>query len=1081
MQIRTLVQAALLLCLSAQATFAEPVEGTYRKKDIADARYGTGAKQKFLSSVSGIAQILNQRIFGQEITTQILEDKLIQYIESFPNNVGEPAALNLIGLPGVGKTGLIKALEAQGLPILFMNAQDYIDPSKDFGSDLAHRLAIRDDMKFEKGTYKNSEPLIIVIDELDKTPEIVPGEAEKTRPIIGVLNAILSEGSFTSRYGNYDLSNVLILTTMNFAPSEMEKFSKEALRESKSFYEFTIEDFTEYDQWVRKDPSARYKVLSNMFRTNTVSRLAPNTLILQPLSRETYRKIIEDVIKRSVHSATQPTTDESGESKNKFISVEYDNSLVEFLEREAVFAPAGARETVFRAAALVEQLINFGSKLTPESGEAHLDRPRKIHLAVENGKAIVTVTPTIRRNGKSSELASFSTKLAFDQGAKLFLAPQNLAHQKPSYRASAAENKPKPITKKEVRESRYPKLAKLPRGIEAEINAEVLGQQIATKTVLDDMRKYLARSGPAPREPSARTFAGFPGIGKSALIMLLAKKLEIPVVKINVQNFTSPTAGYDLLQELEERTTQYRLNGKKYFVLFEELDKAFEIDQMGMVVDRPVMGVIKDLLNEGKANASSAGNNVSIDLRDAFLFITMNFAVDRFGFTADPRLTGIEDVIAAWRRLSSTPMATKSILGAMFLPDTVSRLLSKLLIMKPLTKAEYQAIIAIQAQLVIDGRTLDKKGRNVGQMNIKLSQKYRDYLYSETVIPSEGARYTVMASQAKISTDLESALDQLGKRRELEAKPIEITLDYNPTKQEVVIRAKPVGEKAAKQVVLAKKQVALQFPSPEMKGKIPAGRLHTAAHEFGHAYVGALMGHRFEHVVVISPQPGVGGYVKFNDKTDAAASNIAFVYAALASRALERIVSSPDPESDLSVFEITAGASQDIKQATLQLFNSLYELGFDPNGETIDRNFIIGPGKYADFASIPPADAKKLGRLLREMENFIVSDLLKRNSQQWYVEKISTLATKGAMSEVEFYQLIGRPHPGNSSPTEVTDHFRNLFNNILRDEEVGTPLARKEMEARQVYMEAFLKNLKKVFHSQRKTKKACKDLLQKSA
>lgn len=483
MRYSTLVLIATFLFLPSLSS--ADVNGAYKKKEIADARYGTGAKRDFMASVSGIAQVLNQTIFGQEITTQILEDKLIQYIESFPNNVGEPAALNLIGLPGIGKTGLIKALEARGLPILFINAQDYVDPAKDFAYDLGYRMATGDSMQFEKGVHRNTEPLILVIDELDKTPEIVQGEPEKTRPIIGVLNAILSEGGFSGRSGNYDLSNVLILTTMNFAPSEMEKFSSEALKKSKTFYEFTIEDFAEYDKWVRQHPSARYKVLSSMFRTNTVSRLAPNTLILQPLSRKTYRKIIEDVIKRSIRSATAVSTDSSGERQNKFITVEYDESLIQFLEREAVFAPAGARETVFRAAALVEQLINFGTKLTSSSNKGSLDRPRKIHLAIKGNEAVMTVTPIVRRNGKSAELKSFSTTSKFDSGAKLFLAPKNVSYQKPRYSAKQTEVKEKPVTKKEVRATRYPKLAKLPAGIEARINAEVVGQQIATRTILD--------------------------------------------------------------------------------------------------------------------------------------------------------------------------------------------------------------------------------------------------------------------------------------------------------------------------------------------------------------------------------------------------------------------------------------------------------------------------------------------------------------------------------------------------------------------------------------------------------------------
>ena len=83
---------------------------------------------------------------------------------------------------------------------------------------------------------------------------------------------------------------------------------------------------------------------------------------------------------------------------------------------------------------------------------------------------------------------------------------------------------------------------------------------------------------------------------------------------------------------------------------------------------------------------------------------------------------------------------------------------------------------------------------------------------------------------------------------------------------------------------------------------------------------------------------------------------------------------SEDPLSELSVLDITPGPSGDIQSATKLLWNVIYELGFDPQGGTMDR---LGQD-YANFANLPPESSlSKLGLILRRMENDLVADLLR--------------------------------------------------------------------------------------------------------
>ncbi|MBL7671623.1 MAG: hypothetical protein JNM39_14150 [Bdellovibrionaceae bacterium] len=359
--------------------------------------------------------------------------------------------------------------------------------------------------------------------------------------------------------------------------------------------------------------------------------------------------------------------------------------------------------------------------------------------------------------------------------------------------------------------------------------------------------------------------------------------------------------------------------------------------------------------------------------------------------------------------------------------------MSQFVVMKPLTEDDYRGVIARQTDKVVNARLFDEDGRNIGKIRVQLSPRYKKYLFNETVIPSEGARSTVVRTQGIISTDLEKAISALPKSK-FGAKPILLSLDFLPGSTEIVVSAKVDTPEAVAQKaeIIMKRSIALTFPRIDIQGKIPQQRLSVSAHELGHALVAARLGLRIDQVVVVPTTPGAGGYVKFKGDSMGASEMMAKVYATLASRAMERIIFSKDPKSDSSVLEITAGPSQDIKQATYGLFNMIYELGFDPNGGTIDRNFTMG-GKYADYASIPPELAEKLGKILRAMENQVLDDLLESHTKEWYVEKTIGLARQGAMSEQEFYALIGYEHPGENIETYGrTYNIREMFQRVIR-------------------------------------------------
>ena len=1017
----------------------------YIKKAISDARFGVGNRETLLRQAYGIAGAINKSIFGQEVASAVMQDRVIQYLENFPNRNGEPPHVNFIGLTGVGKSAIVEKLRALGFPVLVIDAQKYAAPSL--------RSLFADYEAFFKEQNEAKKPLIVIVEELDKLAEIrldregnVVGEV--TSPTIGAMNEALSGGKVAS-YEPIDMSNFLLVTNMNFSPFEVETFSREVLGAQKSFYDFTVEDFDAFDRWIQTDKSARYKVLSRLFRSNTVGRLAPNTVIMQSLKWSHYEAIARKVARDAIELNT------TGPNKAKRLQIQVDDSLIEFLVRETTYAPSGARETVKRTSALVEQLISFGEKAT-SPGDESLNRPRRIRLSAEKAedgsdRARISVTPRIAtaarvlRDGESFEVTA-----PFNAAARLFLPPADLAAAKPAVRArpNGREEAEPRLTQKQIRAARFPKAVDGISGLADDIASKLIDQEELGARVEDDFRRYLGRTGVAQKDPPFRVLAGLPGNGKSDVVALAAAFAKLPVVKINMQNYSknddvTVAALINSIAGGMANARKQRPDGK-FILLIEELDKVHEIDPDGKLVPRPVMAAIKDLMNDGRANITIQNNYGAVlnavDIRGALTYVTMNFSVDLFGFVADPRLTTAEDVRKASESLKKRPADLKKVLGRMFLPETVSRMLPKTTIVDPPTANGHKKIVSLQVPVVARERLQNESGMNTTLVTVELEPSYRDYLLSESMIPSEGARYTVVNSKLLLGSDLEAALQSLPRDPRYATKPLILRFRFQPRRSKVIVRAVLADDPSDKGIDILERPVTLRFPPMRIVGQVPLNRMRVSAHEFGHARLAQVLGQRFETVVVAPPSNSMGGYVKFRRSSRSARDMMADVYLTLASRAFERMVLSDNPMSSDSLLSITPGASMDIKMATESLFSMLNQLGFNPNGGTMDR---VG-FPYANFAALPHDVVEKLGLVMRDMENFVLEDMLKARPREWYVSKISELARAGAMSEDEFYKLTEQPFPGEGADSfGAESYLREVFGRAVTGERAQLAKARE--------------------------------------
>src|SRR4051812_31964226 len=178
----------------------------YRRNEISDARFGTGARETLLTKARQFAREAKQYIRGQDMAAEVLQDRIVKYLEGFPNRKGEPIALNLVGLPGVGKSALVAQLREMGITVIHFDAQKYSSQYSDFGNEVGNALI---------GPVTSGRPVVLVIEEIDKVPEFDSEGHEKTSSLVGALNQMISDG-VVSRYGTIlPVSNVLVVSTMN--------------------------------------------------------------------------------------------------------------------------------------------------------------------------------------------------------------------------------------------------------------------------------------------------------------------------------------------------------------------------------------------------------------------------------------------------------------------------------------------------------------------------------------------------------------------------------------------------------------------------------------------------------------------------------------------------------------------------------------------------------------------------------------------------------------------------------------------------------------------------------------------------
>ena len=1062
------------------------------KREVALARFGDDDKRELLEEASKLEAEINNKIVGQGAAAQLLATKVRMYIENFDSREGgPPTALHFIGFPGIGKSALTEVL-SEKLPVASLDAQKYA--KGDDIQELFYDLKDNDDLQ-------SVRPAVLLIEEIDKVREISQQGEEATAPFFAFLNQLLDSGVVQMGGPKLDLSHVMVITTMNFPPEIIKQYSADALevegrKKSKGFYQFSVEDFEQLHRWMGKNKGAAAEILSKMFRSNTVGRFASNVFVMKHFSKSDYREIIELTVQSSIRRLTKE------ENANRKLAVSYTDNLISFFSKHVINPPLGARPIIFMVKDMMDQLVSYGMKADIDKGKS-LDLPRKIVIDFSDGKALLEVSSYPQHgqkvSGGSSALTSQRVEVPFNSEILVFQQPDEFTlSPPPSIREKAIG-----VRRSDVIAARFPKIVKKIKGLAQKINSQVYGQKDFVAHFVSDLSRYLSNSSENIREPFVSILCGFPGIGKTMIAEVTAKILGLPLVRINLQSFSSQSekGAFGLAHAIEEEIERARESAGasgKYILLLEEVDKIGEIDMVGDPKDRPAISVIKDLIDRGELSLTSSedfgASIVRFNIRDSFTIMTMNFDGKIFDFKADPRLTTIEDMMDAWKSIKQSAAGLKEVLETMFRPDTISRFLPKMHVLKPLGYKHYYQVLSNQVDKLVQERFFDRGGRDIGQIQVKLNQSYKKYLLKETLIPSDGARYTAERSRRILGKDLEEAVSHIPKK--WRGLPLEIKFKYLPRSNRVSAFAKTRFQQQKgdekKGIELFNKTIQLNFPLPGITGKIPPERLETAAHEFGHAFFSSLLGMRVETISSVSPGPNIGGYVKMAGDNQEARAIIAGIYSSLGGRALERLILSEKPLDNRSVLDITVGPAMDIQSASMILLKVIFELGFDPKGGTLnvrDKHFWAGAG--SSFPEISYEEKEKMGQILREMENFLVRELIRINPIEWYKEKILAVAREGILNEARFYEIIGNPLPGVDEKNSIGIRSRayEVFSGDIEEkssEETKRarsfrygPDHKTAQERMDLYLTEFEKILLKVLHEKSDGGQDCRKFLKK--
>ncbi|MBY0370143.1 hypothetical protein K2X33_05615, partial [bacterium] len=764
-----------------------PHPSVYTRQAVREARFGSEELQRLRGTAQEIEYDLLRNIVAQPAMSKSAGTRIRAYLDGFGRHQGEPSSQHVIGFPGIGKNLLVNLLK-EYIPTLTIDVQKFVGgkSSETFGE--LFRLIER----FVDSLPDKNTPWILHFDEPDKAPELAPDGTEITQPVIGIFNEILSSGHLVGPYGrNLDFTNVFLLSTMNFSPKTMERFVRLVVkRKDATFYNLTEAEMAKINDFLLKqDTRAEVaSMLGELFRTNTVSRILPEIVIGRILLSEDLRKLSDLNFRKVVQRYGEQTR----------IKVTTSEAFLDFLNRETAYLPAGARTTIRQGTHLTSQLMHFVARQPLAEGDAEtvkndptLSKPRQghFHYNPKKQEAVVTITEVVRRGNRMEPGKSKIFRIPYVRDSLTFDIPPTLAVEMPDAEENARLASSRPPSKALIATKRFAKQLGYNRQfLRKKVDEQIVGYEEIKDPLLDAFSQYFVAEAEELPWPNYRTLASFPGNGKTKLIELLAEITDMPVIKLNMQQYAGggADAAKRLVRDLAASLAAVPEHDgrRRYLFLVEDPDKCPELNPINGLPETAnwaAMALLKDLLSSGfhEANIDDGifGQQiVRLDVSDAFMVINMNFGIDIMNFHNDPRVTTVEDTVEAWKNLNTSIQSMRKLLQRLFLPETVDRFLTQPFnLVQPLNEEQHAELVELAMHERI--QTLMTNGHAI---EIWTTGGYREFLYRESVIPAQGGRATATGAAQLVDSHLQKAVEALMDYPELRMIPVKLRLDFKP-------------------------------------------------------------------------------------------------------------------------------------------------------------------------------------------------------------------------------------------------------------------------------------------------------------
>jgi len=869
-----------------------------KNNDLKNERFGSHEALHALSNQQFFSPIVGQG--------SILETLRIRLIDHFSKKSRSfPSIFVMMGTSGVGKSAVIDHIDKQGVPVIQVDVQTFLNNEKDLKSYLQQEL------------YDQNEPIVLALEEIDKLTSTKRGKF-----ILSQINEILASGKIYRK----SLDSVFILMTMNFKDQTIREVVKNALDQDRLLSSLKSAELQSVFQWIHTHAFAAYMILEHMFTDETVSRLAPNLHFFNPLSEADLLSILKndfDLFEKS--------------SYFRFDSI--DEELIKKVITWHYVPAYGARGPKAQFQYLLQHLKLVGER-TPMIQDPECLKPRTIKASLKDDSIDLNITVL---NHKQLPIESKNFLLRFNENHSALSTPENVLLA-PKLTIIKERIQVKTTSKRDTIRARFGTHNHVSKKIRRHLLDQIGGQTGVIHKVSEKLGQFLVSTH---EWVHPLILAGFSGDGKSKIAREAFIAIDLPYLEINLSQFSehSQDSLYGFFGQIErylaDHLDEIEEHHDHFGIILNELHKLTPSDTQ----EPPVLGALLSLIGEGSLSVDADEFPLlhSLNLKNVFFIMTMNFGHNRFGLLPDPRVTSIQDKIELIQKLNSSPHYVHDVITSLFRPDMTSRILPHVLLMETLSLKDYRSQMKKLVHSLIQQRF-----QPIHKLSINIDSSYYRYLEEQTIVPSEGYRYTESEVKNIFQNDLNALLKFLP--REKKHEPASIIIKY--AHDEVLF----VLDDASKPYY--QKKIVKRFPSPLKKKDLSKDRIHTAIHEAGHQMAASLVGYPTQRIEVIALESGASGMVRFDVSTKkniyTARLMIAEIAVTLGSRAFERIFSDTDPFSRRAFSNLSLGPIGDIQMATETLWDILHRANLDPSGGTLERTGMSGSFTYARFSDLPP-------------------------------------------------------------------------------------------------------------------------------